>query len=283
MSTHLIATIACADRRGLVAAVASFFADHGCNIIESAHFTDPATNRFFMRVVVDLLAAPSRDELERAFAEVADALALTWRFHDPDSRPNVVILASKHAHCLNDLLFRVRHSGLGMSVAAVISNHRDMEPMVRAYGMPFHHLPVSTANREAQERDILSIVEATGAELVVLARYMQVLSPTLTAALAGRCINIHHSFLPSFKGARPYHQAYARGVKLIGATAHFVTTELDEGPIIEQDTIRVDHAYTPDALSAAGRDVESQVLYRAVRAFLERRVFVDGIKTVVLR
>lgn len=287
MSDHqpdrLVARVACPDRRGLVAAVAGFFAENRCNILDSAHFTDAGTGRFFMRVLADLSEAPSREELEGAFAPLAETFAAEWRFHDPALKPRVVVLASRHAHCLNDLLFRQRHGGLWMDVAAVVSNHRDVEPLVRSYGVPFRYFPVTPDTRPAQEAEIEGLLAAVDAELVVLARYMQVLSDGFARRWMGRCVNIHHSFLPSFKGAKPYHQAHARGVKLIGATAHFVTPELDEGPIIAQDAVHVDHAMTPDDLVAAGRDVECLVLARAVKAWTERRVFLNGARTVVLR
>ena len=283
LSHRLVAVVACPDRRGLVAAVAGFFAEHRCNILDSAHFTDPDTGRFFMRVLADLSEAPSREELETAFAPVAAGFGMDWRFHDPARRPKVVVLASRHPHCLNDLLFRQKHGGLWLDVAAVVSNHRDVEPLARSYGAPFRYFPVTPDTRDQQEARIEELQTAVDAELIVLARYMQVLSDGFSRRWLGRCINIHHSFLPSFKGARPYHQAYARGVKLIGATAHYVTPELDEGPIIAQDAVHVDHAMTPDDLIAAGRDVESLVLARAVKAWTERRVFLNGSKTVVLR
>jgi formyltetrahydrofolate deformylase len=280
---RLLATVACPDRRGLVAAIAGFFADQRCNILDSAHFTDPGTGRFFMRVLADIAEAPAREQLEAAFAPVADGFDMKWEFHDPARKPRVSVLASRHVHCLNDLLFRQRHGGLWMEVAAVISNHRDVEALARSYGVPFHYLPVTPDTRASQEAQIETLLGAVDAELMVLARYMQVLSDGLSRRWLGRCINIHHSFLPSFKGARPYHQAYARGVKLIGATAHYVTPDLDEGPIIAQDAVHVDHAMTPDDLIAAGRDVENMVLARAVKAWTERRVFLNGSKTVILR
>jgi formyltetrahydrofolate deformylase len=286
MSDHVpgrvLATVTCADRRGLVADVAGVFARRGCNILESGHFTDPQSRRFFMRVLAET-GGVELGALRADFAALAFGTDLTASLHDPLARPKVLLLASKSLHCLNDLLFRWRHGDLFMEVAAVGSNHPDAAPLAEAFGAPFRHLPVTAQTRPEQEAAILALAEASGAELVVLARYMQVLSPELTRALSGRCINIHHSFLPSFKGAKPYHQAHARGVKLIGATAHFVTEDLDEGPIIAQDALHVDHAHSADDLVAVGRDVECQVLARAVKAWTERRVFLNGAKTVVLR
>lgn len=279
---RVLATVTCADRRGLVADVAGVFARRGTNILESGHYTDPETRRFFMRVLAETHGVEI-GALKADFDALAFGTDMQARLYDPLTRPRVLLLASKQLHCVNDLLFRWRHADLFMDVAAVASNHTDPAALAEAFGAPFRHLPVTAETRPEQEAAILALAEESGAELVVLARYMQVLSPGLTRALAGRCINIHHSFLPSFKGARPYHQAHARGVKLIGATAHFVTEDLDEGPIIAQDALHVDHAHTAEDLVAVGRDVECQVLARAVKAWTERRVFLNGAKTVVLR
>ncbi len=270
-----ILTIACPDQVGIVAAISGILARHCGNIVESDQFSDTASGRFFMRLVFDLeeTTAPA---LLADFTPLAKRFAMDWHLYDPRQRPRVMILASKAEHCLNDLLYRHRTGALPMEIAAIVSNHREL-------AIPYHYLPVTPDTKPAQEQQILQLAEHTGVELVILARYMQILSPELCQALAGRAINIHHSFLPGFKGAKPYHQAYNRGVKLIGATAHFVTANLDEGPIIEQAVERVDHAQTPEQLAAVGRDIENIVLARALHYYLERRVFMNGAKTVVLR
>jgi formyltetrahydrofolate deformylase len=262
-----------------VHAVSGFLAERGCNILDSQQYGSPRTTTFFMRVHLDSPLASST--LREDFAEVAARFAMAWELHEQDDRPNVVVLVSREGHCLADLLYRWQSGYLPGRLAAVGSNHDDLEPLVTSYGVPFHHLPVDAATREAQEARILALVEQTGAELVVLARYMQILTPGFCAALPGRIINIHHSFLPSFRGGRPYEQAYERGVKLIGATAHYVTAELDEGPIIEQEIARVGHQQDPGALAAVGRDLECLALARAVRWHLEHRVLLDGTRTVV--
>ena len=277
-----ILTIACPDRVGIVAAVSNALAAHAGNIIESSQFSDTESGRFFMRLVFDLDEA-TEPALLAYFAPLAGRFAMDWRLYDPRQRPRLIILVSKAEHCLNDLLYRHRTGALPMNITAIVSNHRELEHLAEWHAIPYHHLPVTPETKPAQERQILELVEKTHTELVVLARYMQILSPELCQALAGRAINIHHSFLPGFKGARPYHQAHARGVKLIGATAHYVTANLDEGPIIEQEVERVDHAHTPEQLAAVGRDIENIVLARAIHYHLERRVFLNGGKTVVLR
>ncbi len=297
----MVLTLSCRDTPGIVGAVGSFLAERDCNILESAQFGDEVSGRFFMRVLFEQLggvaaagdaaasdaatgdaAAGDAAVISAAFAPVAARFAMTSRFRLATDHPRVLVLVSKHDHCLNDLLYRHRIGALPMELVAVASNHPDAGPLVAAHGIAFHHLPVTAATRDAQERAILDLVQASGAELVVLARYMQILSDALCTELAGRAINIHHSFLPGFKGARPYHQAHARGVKLIGATAHYVTSDLDEGPIIEQRVTPVNHAMSPDTLAAIGRDVECQTLASAVRLHLEGRVFLNGGKTVVL-
>jgi formyltetrahydrofolate deformylase len=277
-----ILTIACPDRVGIVAAVSNALADHAGNIVESSQFSDTESGRFFMRLVFDLDEATEPALLEH-FAPLAQRFEMDWRLYDPRQRPRVMILVSKAEHCLNDLLYRHRTGALPMDITAIVSNHLELAHLAEWHAIPFHCLPVTAATKPEQERQILDLIEQTRTELVVLARYMQILSPELCRALAGRAINIHHSFLPGFKGAKPYHQAYARGVKLIGATAHFVTANLDEGPIIEQEVERVDHAHTPEQLAAVGRDIENIVLARAIHYHLERRVFLNGSKTVVLR
>jgi formyltetrahydrofolate deformylase len=277
-----ILTIACPDQVGIVAAVSNALAVHHGNIVESSQFSDTASGRFFMRLVFDLdeLSQPA---LLEHFAPLASQFEMDWHLYDPRSLLRVLILVSKADHCLNDLLYRHRTGALPMTITAIVSNHRELAHLAEWHAIPYHHLPVTAATKPEQERQILELVARTGTELVVLARYMQILSPELCQALAGRAINIHHSFLPGFKGAKPYHQAHTRGVKLIGATAHFVTANLDEGPIIEQEVERVDHAHTPERLAAVGRDIENIVLARAMHYYLERRVFLDGAKTVVLR
>ena len=273
-----ILTFTCADRVGIVAAVTGALASAGGFILDSQQYADLESGRFFMRVLF-----ASACDASDALAPVAQAFALDWSLTPADRRPRVLIACSTTSHCLNDLLHRWSTGALAIDPVAVVSNHQSLRGLAEWHGVPFHHLPVSAANRAEQEGGILRLVEESGAELVVLARYMQVLTPALVAALAGRCVNIHHSFLPSFKGARPYHQAHARGVKLIGATAHFVTTDLDEGPIIEQAAERVDHRATVADLIAIGRDIEAQVLARAVGWIAERRVLLNGARTVVFR
>jgi formyltetrahydrofolate deformylase len=277
-----ILTIACPDRVGIVAAVSNALATHRGNIVESSQFSDTESDRFFMRLVFDLDESDEPDLLED-FTPLAREFGMDWHLYDPRRRPRVMILASRAEHCLNDLLYRHRTGALPMDITAIVSNHRDLAHLAEWHSIPYHYLPVTAATKPEQERQILDLAERTRTELVVLARYMQILSPDLCRALAGRAINIHHSFLPGFKGAKPYHQAYARGVKLIGATAHYVTANLDEGPIIEQEVERVDHAHTPEQLAAVGRDIENIVLARAIHYHLERRVFLNGGKTVVLR
>ena len=279
-----ILTLSCGDRPGIVGAVGTFLAEHRCNIVESAQFGDVDTNRFMMRVCFERLAgAPGEVTLRDAFAIVAATFAMQWEMHDALVRPRVLLMVSKFDHCLNDLLYRYKVGALAMDPVAIVSNHRDAYQLAASHDVPFHHLPITAATRDAQEARLAALIEETGAELVVLARYMQVLSDRLCERLAGRAINIHHSFLPSFKGSRPYSQAHARGVKLIGATAHYVTRELDEGPIIEQEVARVTHGMSVEELASVGRDVECQALARAVRYHVERRVFLNGPKTVVFR
>ena len=281
---RFVLTLSCTDRPGIVGAVGTFLATHRCNILESAQFGDAETQRFMMRVSFERLdGAPVPDALREAFAQVAAGYAMQWALHDASVRPRVLILVSKFDHCLNDLLYRYRVGALAMDPVAIVSNHRDTYRLAASHDVPFHHLPVTPESRAAQEAKLWTLIEETGTELVVLARYMQILSNDLCRRLEGRAINIHHSFLPSFKGARPYHQAYARGVKLIGATAHYVTSDLDEGPIIEQEVARVDYMMDAEAMAALGRDVECVALARAVKYHVEHRVFLNGGKTVVFR
>jgi formyltetrahydrofolate deformylase len=277
----MILTLSCPDRTGIVARVSGFLFERGANILDAQQYDDAETGRFFMRVVFD---AGCRDaiSLSRDFSELAAEFAMAWRMSDRKARLRVMILASQTDHCLADLIWRWRQGELPMDIAAVVSNHPATTfPHTDLKDVAFHHLPVTADTKPAQEAQIWRLVEETRTDLVVLARYMQVLSSDLAAKLEGRCINIHHSFLPGFKGARPYHQAHERGVKVIGATAHFVTADLDEGPIIEQDVERISHRDTPAALIRKGRDIERRVLARAVRWVLEDRVLLNGRKTVV--
>ena len=282
-SGDFVLVLSCPDRPGIVHAVTGFLVRHGGNIVESQQFGDPLSGRFFMRIVFSVTGPVDAVGLREDFAEVASAFAMDYQVWDAAAPYRTLVMVSRHLHCLNDLLFRTSTGALQIEVPAVVSNHPDAEPLVRSYGIDFHHLPVTPETKDAAEARLLELVDSTNADLVVLARYMQVLSDGLCRRLAGRAINIHHSFLPSFKGARPYHQAFDRGVKLVGATAHYVTADLDEGPIIEQDVLRVDHTYDQDHLVAAGRDVEAQVLSRAVRWHAQSRVLLNGERTVVFR
>jgi len=281
-----ILTLVCEDRVGIVAAVSGYLAERDGFIVDSQQYADLDTGRFFMRVVFQAGGGrfPSDTRwLRETFAEIAARFGLNWALVDADVKPRVIVAVSKGAHCLNDLLFRRQAGSLSVEIAAIVSNHETLRGLADWHGVPFHHLPVTDRNRDVQEAAIGRLLDEAGAELLVLARYMQVLSSAFATRLDGRCVNIHHSFLPGFKGARPYHRAHERGVKLIGATAHFVTGDLDEGPIIEQAVERVDHRASVDDLIAIGRDIEAQVLARAVNAIGERRVFLNGGKTVVFR
>ncbi len=282
MSESHILTLSCPDRTGIVHAVTGVLAEFGGNITQAAQFDDQGAERFFMRVQF-ALPAGRVEPLREAITALAQRLAMEWKLHDAAARMPTLILVSRLGHCLNDLLFRYRSGLLPVDIRAVVSNHRDHYQLVASYDIPFHHIPVSAAGKPQAEARLLELVDQESAELVVLARYMQVLSNGLCQALAGRAINIHHSFLPSFKGARPYTQAHERGVKIIGATAHYVTAELDEGPIIEQDIARVDHANDPLQLTHIGRDIECAVLARAVTWHAQHRVLVNGHKTVVFK
>ncbi len=283
MRHDYILTLSCPDRTGIVFRVSGLLFEHGCNILDAQQFGDEESGRFFLRVHFDVPADGVVAAVKLQLEPLAADYAMDWQLHDARRRARLLVLVSKQGHCLNDLLFRAHSRQLRVDIAAVASNHPDFAALAGSYGVPFHHLPVSAANRDEQEAQLLALVERERIDLVVLARYMQILSPTLCAALAGRAINIHHSFLPSFKGAQPYHQAHARGVKIIGATAHYVTGDLDEGPIIEQDVARVDHAMTPRELVRLGSDTESQVLARAVRRHVEHRILLNGHRTVVFR
>ncbi|MDR0204488.1 MAG: formyltetrahydrofolate deformylase [Delftia acidovorans] len=282
MTQAYILTLSCPDRLGLVHAVSGFLLEQGGNIEEAAQYNDPATGLFFMRVQ---FACNGCDPaaLKAALTDLATQYQMKWRLHTEAEAMKTVLMVSKEGHCLNDLLFRWKSGLLPVDIRAIISNHREFYQLAASYNIPFHHIPVTAATKAQAEAKQFEIIEAEGAELVVLARYMQVLSNDLCTKLAGRAINIHHSFLPSFKGAKPYYQAHDRGVKLIGATAHYVTADLDEGPIIEQDVARADHTDTVEDLTARGRDTESQVLARAVKWHSEHRVILNGHKTVVFR
>lgn len=274
----------CKATKGIVAAVTSFLADNDCYICSLEQFDDESTERFFMRAVFKPEAsAPTLEALKDGFVNIAERLDMSWDFFDPHLPVKTVIMVSKFDHCLDDLLYRRRKGDLNMEITAVVSNHQELRAMSEREGIRFVHLPVNADNKAQQEKRLVEIVEETQSELVILARYMQILSNELTAELAGKCINIHHSFLPGFKGAMPYHQAFERGVKQIGATAHYVTSDLDEGPIIDQVVTRVDHSFKPQELVRVGRDNECMALAAAVKYHIERRVFVDGNKTIVFQ
>jgi formyltetrahydrofolate deformylase len=285
MSPTYILNLSCADRPGIVHAVSGFLFERGGNILDAAQYADDkdedATGLFFMRVGFG--CAMPLEQLQQEFAALALGFAMRWRITPASEPMKTVIMVSKEGHCLNDLLFRWKSGLLKLDVRAIISNHRDFYQLAASYNVPFHHIPVTAATKTEAEARQYEIIEREGADLVVLARYMQILSPEFCQVLQGRAINIHHSFLPSFKGARPYYQAHARGVKLIGATAHYVTADLDEGPIIEQDVERVDHTLSAEDFTAVGRDIESRVLARAVRWHVEHRVLMNGHKCVVFR
>jgi formyltetrahydrofolate deformylase len=277
-----VLTLSCPDKPGIVYAVSSFLVQQSANILASQQYGESPDGRFFMRVHF-CLPPPGRPlaELERGFSWVAEAFHMAWQLHDQATRVRTLIMVSRLGHCLNDLLFRWKTGSLPVSVVGVASNHDDFGELAASYRIPFHHIPVTSETRAAAESQLLEVIDGTGADLIVLARYMQILSGEVCKRVEGRMINIHHSFLPSFKGAKPYHQAHARGVKLVGATAHYVTPDLDEGPIIEQDVIRVNHTLSPERLAEAGRDVEAQVLARAVTWHAEHRVLLNDDRTVV--
>jgi formyltetrahydrofolate deformylase len=282
MKNTYVLNLSCPDKPGIVHGVSGLLLHHGANIEEAAQHNDPQTGLFFMRVQF-ACDQSSKAELDVALQELAAVWLMSVDLHEATQRMPTVILVSQQGHCLNDLLFRWKSGALPLDVKAIISNHRDFYQLAASYNIPFHHIPVTAATKPEAEAKQLDIIRGEGAELVILARYMQVLSDTMCRALSGRAINIHHSFLPSFKGAKPYHQAHDRGVKLIGATAHYVTADLDEGPILEQDVARVDHSSTIEDLTRLGRDTESQVLARAVRWHSEHRVILNGHKTVVFK
>lgn len=282
-SPRFVLTLSCPDRPGIVAAISGCLAGKRWNITDSAQFGDAETGRFFLRTSFAVPPALSLDAAKQALQPIFARFEMKASLHDLGSRPKVIIMVSRFGHCLNDLLYRHRIGALPVEIAAIVSNHRDMYQLAASHGVPFHHMPATEKTTERREARLMELFEEENADLLVLARYMQILSDDLCAHLEGRAINIHHSFLPSFKGARPYHQAHKRGVKLIGATAHYVTAALDEGPIIEQEVTRVDHAMSPDDLVAAGRDIECLVLARAVKWHAEHRILLNGHRTVVFR
>jgi len=283
-TTSYVLTITCPDTVGIVAAVSGYLRDLNYFVEESSHFGDRDTGMFFSRTRFSTNGGNwSETKFRDGFAAISQKFAMQWEVHDTSRLPKVIIMVSRHDHCLNDLLYRYRTGALHMSIAAVVSNHEDLRNLVEWHGVPYHHIPVTPDSKAAAEQALLQMIDATGTELIVLARYMQVLSDALCNKLQGRIINIHHSFLPGFKGARPYYSAHERGVKLIGATAHYVTPDLDEGPIIEQTVERVDHTHDVKGLESVGRDVEAITLARAVRYHLEHRVFLNGLRTVVFR
>jgi len=286
-SDEFILTLACPEQRGIVHAVSSYLLEHGCDIIDNRQFGDRKTGRFFMRVhfVTDSTSGTTADvaQLRADFTPLAETYRMSWQLVGTDERPRVLIMVSKFGHCLNDLLYRWKMDQLKVELPVIVSNHRDLEEVALAAGIPFVHIPVTRDTKASAEARLIEVVDEYKIDLVVLARYMQVLSDDVCKRLEGRAINIHHSFLPSFTGARPYHQAYERGVKVIGATAHYVTPDLDEGPIIEQELIRVDHAHGPEEFVVIGRDAECLALARAVQWHVERRVLLNGSHTVVFR
>ncbi|MDO6513550.1 MULTISPECIES: formyltetrahydrofolate deformylase [unclassified Neptuniibacter] len=274
----------CVAGSGIVAAVSSFLSERGCYISEMNQFDDPESGQFFMRMRFHVESGEYElDQLSAEFVAISEKFKMDWRMVAANAPTKTLIMVSKFDHCLDDLMYRLHKGEINMEITAIVSNHKDLRPMAEREGIRFIHLPVTKDNKPEQEQALLDVVEETGTELVVLARYMQILSDNLCKELSGRAINIHHSFLPGFKGAKPYHQAHTRGVKLIGATAHYVTSDLDEGPIIEQSVQPVDHTYSPEALVAVGRDTETVALARAVKLHVDHRVFLDGNKTVVFK
>ena len=278
---HSILTVTCPSVRGIVAAISGYLAQNGCYIVDSSQFDDLDTKKFFMRISYISEEGKTDDQLLAGFQPIAERFEMTYEFHQSVERTKVLLMVSRFGHCLNDLLYRWQIGALPIDIVGVVSNHFDYQKVVVNHDIPFHRIAVTKANKAKAEAQIMDIVEETGTQLIVLARYMQILSDEMCQKMSGKIINIHHSFLPSFKGANPYKQAYERGVKLIGATAHYVTADLDEGPIIEQDTARITHAQSADDYVSIGRDVESQVLARAIHAHIHRRVFLNGNRTIV--
>ncbi|MET0172772.1 MAG: formyltetrahydrofolate deformylase [Agrobacterium vaccinii] len=280
MTTYVL-TVACTSKRGIVAAISGYLADKGCNIVDSSQFDDLETGKFFMRVSFISEEGQSMDNIQSGFAPIATEFGMEANIYSDGERTKTLLMVSRFGHCLNDLLYRWKIGALPIDIVGVVSNHFEYQKVVVNHDIPFHHIKVTKDNKPKAEAQLLDLIDTSGAELVVLARYMQVLSDEMCRKMSGRIINIHHSFLPSFKGANPYKQAYERGVKLIGATAHYVTADLDEGPIIEQDTVRVTHAQSAEDYVSLGRDVESQVLARAIHAHIHHRTFINGNRTVV--
>ncbi|MBD9374638.1 formyltetrahydrofolate deformylase [Rhizobium sp. ARZ01] len=276
-----VLTVSCQSTRGIVAAITTYLAEKGCYITDSSQFDDLETGLFFMRLSFISQEGASEGEIREGFQPVAKTFAMDWQIHDSEERMKVLLMVSRFGHCLNDLLYRWKIGALPIDIVGVVSNHFDYQKVVVNHDIPFHHIKVTKENKPQAEARLMEIVEQSDADLIVLARYMQVLSDAVCKKMSGKIINIHHSFLPSFKGANPYKQAYERGVKLIGATAHYVTEDLDEGPIIEQDIARITHAQSADDYVSIGRDVESQVLARAVHAHIHHRVFMNGNRTIV--
>lgn len=277
-----ILRLSCDDKPGIVAAVATSLSNNQCNIEESSQFHDPLSNRFYMRVVFTPLQEGCLNSFEIRFKDIAAEFSMTYQICEGAEPLKTLIMVSQHDHCLNDLLYRYRSGLLPIEIMGVVSNHDSAKALVEGHHLPFHHLPLTPATKQKQEMQVRDIITQSGAELVVMARYMQILSKEFCEDYAGRVINIHHSFLPGFKGARPYHQAYERGVKIIGATAHFATSDLDEGPIIAQDVVPIDHSHTPQKMEALGKDTESRVLARAIKQYAERRIFQNGKRTIIL-
>ncbi|WP_320202641.1 formyltetrahydrofolate deformylase [Agrobacterium rosae] len=279
--TKFILTVTCTSTRGIVAALSGYLAELGCNILDSSQFDDLDTNRFFMRISFLSQTGATLEQLAQGLLPISEKFEMEAEIHDASQRMKVLLMVSRFGHCLNDLLYRWKIGALPIDIVGVVSNHFDYQKVVVNHDIPFHHIPVTKENKPQAEAKIMDLIESTGTELIVLARYMQILSDRMCTEMSGKIINIHHSFLPSFKGANPYKQAYQRGVKLIGATAHYVTADLDEGPIIEQDTVRVTHAQSPEDYVSLGRDVEAQVLARAIHAHIHRRTFINGNRTIV--
>lgn len=277
-----ILRVQCSDKSGVVAAVATCLSNADCNIEESSQFNDQLSGQFFMRVVLKPLNEKALEMFRSNFANIAASFHMEWQITPMHERVKTLLLASKTDHCLNDILYRTRTKHLNIDIVGVVSNHNTNKKFVEERGLLYHHLPITPDTKKEQENQIRTIIKETKAELIIMARYMQILSNEFCIDYAGQVINIHHSFLPGFKGARPYHQAYERGVKIIGATAHFATTDLDEGPIIEQDIVRIDHSYPPKKLQMLGRDTEARVLSRAIELYAERRIFMHGARTVIL-
>ncbi|MGV1871542.1 Formyltetrahydrofolate deformylase [Agrobacterium sp. DSM 25558] len=279
--TKFILTVTCTSTRGIVAALSGYLAELGCNILDSSQFDDLDTNRFFMRISFLSQTGATLEQLAQGLLPISEKFEMEAEIHDASQRMKVLLMVSRFGHCLNDLLYRWKIGALPIDIVGVVSNHFDYQKVVVNHDIPFHHIPVTKENKPQAEAKIMDLIESTETELIVLARYMQILSDRMCTEMSGKIINIHHSFLPSFKGANPYKQAYQRGVKLIGATAHYVTADLDEGPIIEQDTVRVTHAQSPEDYVSLGRDVEAQVLARAIHAHIHRRTFINGNRTIV--